>query len=427
MTAQTFCPNCGKPRLPGARFCPSCGHGYDGTSESTPSTPETNTTAMLAGLAWLTCAALTGYLAYQQWAYSQLIKGTILDSGNVGTTLEQTALFNAFSAVVTLYFGARILTKPTHRLLTWSAFWAVISVGWGILQISQGVSNDIFVFSLIAAGVAGVLSGVARASAPDGGPSTGLPSEPPPRTPTPSGAPMLTPRTPPPAVSFAQRPPAPAPAIDAATMAALAKREHERTSPLLVLAVILTGVLALVVVGYAVAQGPGQGLLAGLSPTPTPTASPTPTPVPVVVYTPAPRTAPPGGLNNTAVLGEAVDLQNTSTGGDLGSITVVKSKKYTSLNYQTPAKGQVFVAVDVRYDARSAFSYSAGEWVLHDGSGIQYQWTANDPSPALNSGTLAAGRHQEGWVGFQVQKAATHLWIDYQNGDGSIVFTVKLY
>ena len=44
---------------------------------------------------------------------------------------------------------------------------------------------------------------------------------------------------------------------------------------MLVLVVLLSGLLALAVVGYAV-LAPDSGLLAGLSPTPTPTAAPTP-------------------------------------------------------------------------------------------------------------------------------------------------------
>ncbi len=49
----------------------------------------------------------------------------------------------------------------------------------------------------------------------------------------------------------------------------------DRTSPVLVLVAIISGLLALAVAGYAV-LAPDVGLLAGLSPKPTPTAVPTP-------------------------------------------------------------------------------------------------------------------------------------------------------
>jgi hypothetical protein len=201
---------------------------------------------------------------------------------------------------------------------------------------------------------------------------------------------------------------------------------RQRTSPVLILAVILTGLLALGAIGYAVSQ-PG-GLVAVA--TATPTASPTATPfeAPVVTDEPIFTEPPPaGGLNLTAALGEAVALQNTDTGKSLGAVTVVRSKKYTSFDYSVADKGKTFVGVDVKYNAVSGFDYNPFDWVAHDASGTQYEYDGSNLNPALGSGTLAAGRHKEGWISFQVPKTLAHLWVDYENSDGTVVFSVKLY
>jgi hypothetical protein len=206
---------------------------------------------------------------------------------------------------------------------------------------------------------------------------------------------------------------------------------RQRTSPALLLLVVVTGVLAVAVFAYAI--GPG-GLIrsqtALATPTVGPTLQPTPTATDVAVVTDAPAfTAPPaeGGLNLTAGFGEPISLQDTSSGTSLGSVTVVKIKKYTALDYITADKGKTYVGVDVRYDAVSGFSYNPFDWVAHDATGAQYEYDGNNISPELSSGTLAAGRHREGWISFQVAKTLAHLWIDYQNSDGTVVFTVKLY
>jgi hypothetical protein len=202
---------------------------------------------------------------------------------------------------------------------------------------------------------------------------------------------------------------------------------RERTSPVLIVAVVLTGLLALGVVGYALSRGspnpPGAASATNPAlPTATPTDSTGATDEPI-----ASLPAPGGGLNGTAALGEKVDLQNTSSGVDLGTVEVIKSKKYTSYNYSTADKGKTYVGVDVRYDAVSGFDYSPLDWVAHDSSGAQYTWDGTDLNPSLDSGTLAAGRHREGWTSFQVPKSTAHLWIDYENSNGTVVFTVKLY
>lgn len=206
---------------------------------------------------------------------------------------------------------------------------------------------------------------------------------------------------------------------------------RERTSPVLIILVLLTGLLALGALVYAFSQSGGLGGLAAAPSTaiPTPTSEPTATPYePVTTYEPT-FIEPPaaGGLNLTAALGEAVALQETSSGASLGSIKVIKSKKYTSFDYSVADKGKTFVGVDVRYDAVSGFDYNPFDWVAHDAGGTQYEYDGSNLNPSLDSGTLAAGRHKEGWISFQVPKTTAHLWVDYENSDGTVVFTVKLY
>jgi hypothetical protein len=183
--AETFCSNCGAGRPLGARFCATCGHPFDGADASeltvatttaetaraaTPQAAPLNTfstnapatAALLAGLAWLIAAALTLYLAYQQWSASQQLTGLGLGDAGLGGY----AVWNAAAGIITLFFGARILTKPTPGLLLSSIVWAILNVVSGVAQVGGGATSDIFVFTIIASAAAGVLSFVARQSLP---------------------------------------------------------------------------------------------------------------------------------------------------------------------------------------------------------------------------------------------------------------------
>jgi hypothetical protein len=134
-----------------------------------------------------------------------------------------------------------------------------------------------------------------------------------------------------------------------------------------------------------------------------------------------------GGLNGTATLGEAVPIVNAQTNAPLGSQAVVAVKRNAAIAYQAPAAGKVSVRVAVRYTATAEMSYSPLDWVVHDQDGAQYTWQGERLTPALGSGTLAAGRHVAGWIVFEVPKATSHLWADRQNPDGSVIFSVQLY
>jgi hypothetical protein len=110
--------------------------------------------ATLGGLAWLLSALLAGYLAYQQWTFGRLVGGA--------NQYETAAAWNVISAIVTLVFATRLLMRPTRGTLGSSVVWAALSVAWGVYQIANGVTGDVFVLSILAAAAAGVLSFVAR-------------------------------------------------------------------------------------------------------------------------------------------------------------------------------------------------------------------------------------------------------------------------
>jgi hypothetical protein len=145
------------------------------------------------------------------------------------------------------------------------------------------------------------------------------------------------------------------------------------------------------------------------------------TPPPV---TPPPDTALPG--DTVFELGQAVTISNST--GVLGTITVITSKRYTSLDeFQVAGKGKLWVGVELRYAATAPMSYSPFSWAAHDAAGSQYEYVARDVDPSLDSGDLGAGRNRTGWISFEVPKTTAHLWVDYKNYDGSVIFTVKLY
>jgi hypothetical protein len=174
--ASQFCSRCGAARHGGDRFCSKCGLDFWQAAagreqpEAVPQGPPTGTAAaalahadarsnttlpLIAGLAWLVAAALTGYLAFLQLQFS----------GDSNTRLAEEArnlaIGNGVSAAITVFFGAKLLIGADRRFLFNSAAWGALSVAWGAYQISQGVTADVFIAATVAAGVAGIVSLVA--------------------------------------------------------------------------------------------------------------------------------------------------------------------------------------------------------------------------------------------------------------------------
>lgn len=346
------------------------------------STSQSATPALLAGLSWLIAAALSGYLAYQQWSLSQTLAALGLGDEGLGGY----AAWNAIGGLVTLYFAARLLTRPTRRLLDASAAWAVLSVLGGVLQLASGAGNDVFAIATIAAAAAGVLSFVARQAIPAGmaqSAETRVPG-------WDQQSDALSTTSPSPAA----RPPS-----------SEGSRTAERVVVFLIILALLGGGALLVL-----RMQTDQTLAEVAS---------------LLAPTERPRTTPrPPADDTTAGLGEIVDLIDGS-GADLGSVKVIKNGKPSDLLGIPPASGNRYIAALVNYTAQAAWSYNLFDWAAHDSRQIQYQPLGLAPNPPLAYGTLSAGRQVEAWVAFEIPASVRDVWLDYQPG-GNLIFSVKV-
>jgi hypothetical protein len=70
------------------------------------------------------------------------------------------------SALLTAYFGARCLRSPTRGFLGTSTAWGVLNVAWGVYQVANGATYSLFYVIIVASALAGILSFVARDTAP---------------------------------------------------------------------------------------------------------------------------------------------------------------------------------------------------------------------------------------------------------------------
>ena len=126
----------------------------------------------------------------------------------------------------------------------------------------------------------------------------------------------------------------------------------------------------------------------------------------------------------TAALGEAVGLID-GNGADLGSVTVIKNGKPSTLMELPPASGNRYIAALVIYTARASFAYNLFDWAAHDLRQVQYESLGLAPNPSLAYGTLSADRQVEAWVAFEIPEGVRDVWLDYQPG-GSVIFSVKI-
>jgi hypothetical protein len=108
-----FCPRCGAARIGALRFCRSCGYDFDaqpttqppdtrsyseryagtpysGPPSAAPSSDKStdNQAAMFGGIAWIICAALTGYLALVQFRAAGTLSSLGFDSGDLDVIPE---------------------------------------------------------------------------------------------------------------------------------------------------------------------------------------------------------------------------------------------------------------------------------------------------------------------------------------------------
>ena len=355
MLATEFCPHCGAPRVEWAKFCGKCGNAYEGPPRNeAPTTPASrpamthiaalavapvepersndNPAASFAGIAWIICAALTGYLALLQYGTAQNLQSIGLNAGN----LQTYAIWNGVSAVLTIYFGVRLLQRPSRGFLDASTVWGVLSVLVGVLQIGSGATNDIFLGSIAAAGVAGVLSYAARSSAPEAataptpGPESALPtSAEVPRVPvTQPATPELSTVVPPVATGVTLAPNVPSDAPSTTAGSAPATLAHgSRRQPVLILGGLAVAVVAIAVVGFQVLRTAPS--VASASPTPPAlsTARPTLTPKPTLFD------LAPGSI--------AFDKPSYKVGTTIGyTVTLNQDPDGASLELEVSSKGQ---------------------------------------------------------------------------------------
>lgn len=165
--------------------------------------------------------------------------------------------------------------------------------------------------------------------------------------------------------------------------------------------------LVLVAIAAALAAG------AGCSP-PAPATSAASPSVASATPTPASQSAPPSASPTPvpspplAAKGQAMTVNCASD--PCLSITVVKwavaatYKGSRPAFDDKPAKGHVFVAVDVRYVATAAgAAFSSTDWAVDvGGQGFDQAYPINGPKPELTNGQVAEGKKVEGWIVFEV-------------------------
>jgi len=108
--------------------------------------------AIITGISWLAGAAAISYLAFLQLQYSSVSRRAMADE------VRALALWNGFSAAITVYFGAMLLMKPSRSRAIMGSIWGGASVIYGAYQVSDGVRHPAFLFALVCFGLAGVLS-----------------------------------------------------------------------------------------------------------------------------------------------------------------------------------------------------------------------------------------------------------------------------
>ena len=387
MTGQTYCAYCKSRRPDQANFCPSCGRAFNAPTADTigqvaasTGSASSGTPAILAGLAWLAASAVMGYLGYQQWTVSQ----AMLAAGEGDHGLGGYAAWNAVSAIVTLYLGARWLTGPRLGFMGRSIAWSVLTVASGGLQIGSGGIDDLYVFAAVASAAAGVLSLVARLGMsldPVGPVETGR------VVPTSSGV-----------VST----------IDMPAEAGSGRISAEGIMVVLIVAAVLGG-------GALLVNRPmgGEPIANDASPSPTdPPATPQPT-------------MPPARDAYDARIGEIVGLRDGNAAA-VGSITVVKAGKPSKLAGSSPRPGFRYIAARVKFVSMASWSYSRLDWAAHDARRLAYEPLPDAPNPPLQTGALDAGRQAEGWVVFEVPRSVTEVWLDYRPLDQSVIFSVQI-
>ncbi len=162
---------------------------------------------------------------------------------------------------------------------------------------------------------------------------------------------------------------------------------------------ILTGLLALFVIGSIGAAGGSSGKKVG---TTTQTAG-------TEATQPSTPEAPP---TKTYKMGDLVDLNGKT-------MAVNAVSPYTSGNqFLAPKSGNKFVTVDItlQNNAKDPYTYNALEFKLHDNQDYGYDEAVSDKTPALSTGTIQPGEKTRGFITFEIPTDNTPAKLVYTPG-----------
>jgi hypothetical protein len=148
----------------------------------------------------------------------------------------------------------------------------------------------------------------------------------------------------------------------------------------------------------------------GTTPVPPATAGPTNAPPPTEASataappTAAPPTEPPATPPPpTAAPGLGVPIQIAGQ----QTVTIVSFEAWPGTSTVKPAKGKIFRTVYVRIDAVTFTTFDSADFKLRDdGSGKAYAWRPGRAPHLYSSTGLGAGQNYEGWITYEVPKAA---------------------
>lgn len=117
----------------------------------------------------------------------------------------------------------------------------------------------------------------------------------------------------------------------------------------------------------------------------------------------------------SAALGQPVDV--VVGGHVVGTVSVISVQYPTTVAGKGAGFGFRWLAVKIRYEAKSELTYDPANWAVVDVSGNSYAWAGVDFKPALAKGTLKTGAKRTGNVTFKVPTTAA-LWAVFSGGTG---------
>ena len=181
--------------------------------------------------------------------------------------------------------------------------------------------------------------------------------------------------------------------------------------------IIIVGAVVMVgLIGVGAAAG-GSSSADGATPS-ADTTQPVASSAPVAETTPAAPVESPTTPEADPDSGRKVGLNEATKVGDV-TVTVLDAKISKGTQYQKPAKGHVFFAMNVRYEAADQETFvSSSDWTVLADDKQQGQWTFvmnDDWDPTLTFEALASGAVSEGWIVFEVPTPKSEIVARFDN------------